>query len=301
MFGAPSYISIGDDYDKKIPVSDRLRGRQMMTNPTRRGMTPDVTFDRKLASLALGDKYIDPGTREKQERRQEASRKITPEGFRYTSPSKRSSGLGGYYGCFCEGSPPRHEPDRRVPQKGEAPPRAASQEPRNFLTGPPKKGTFGVPGTTISKGDEYRYISDPYEATHRPREAASSSSAAAAKPTGPVFKGACRRTDVFDAQPNVGVSRIYSLDRPLPARKHDSGRKLPPVTVPFRPPSASKKGLLGTLTKFPEYREDPYDLREKAQREAAAKDRPPVIWKPTSGPKSLPVRSIVFSASALAD
>lgn len=28
----------------------------------------------------------------------------------------------------------------------------------------------------------------------------------------------------------------------LPARKHDGGRKLPPVTVPFRPPSASKKG-----------------------------------------------------------
>lgn len=296
MFSVASYNTIGDEYDKKIPVSDRLRGKQMLTNPPRKGGTPDVCFERKFASLSMGDKYLDPGTRDKQERLTQGKKKLTQDGFRYTSPAKKSSGLGNYYGCFCEKAPPKHETEYVVVKKGELPEKVAPQ-PRNIMTGPAKKGTYGFTGTTISKGDEYKYLSDPYDSLKKRQEAKESSK----KLIGPAFKASCRRVEFFDAQPNVGVSKIYSLDKPLPPRKADPPKKEQPITVPFKPSSPSKSGYSGTLTKYPEYKEDPYEAKEKAEREARMKNKPTVIWKPTSNSKSLPVRSIAFNAANIAD
>eukprot|EP00668_Euglena_longa_P006173 GGOE01007321.1.p2 GENE.GGOE01007321.1~~GGOE01007321.1.p2 ORF type:complete len:166 (-),score=30.37 GGOE01007321.1:281-778(-) len=165
------------------------------------------------------------------------------------------------------------------------------------MTGPAKKGTYGFIGTTISKGDEYKYISDPYDSLKKRQEAKESSK----KLIGPAFKASCRRIEFFDSQPNVGVSRIYSLDKPLPPRKADPPKKEHPITVPFKPSSPSKSGYAGTLTKHPEYKEDPYEAKEKAEREARMKNKPTVIWKPTSNSKSLPVRSIAFNAANIAD
>eukprot|EP00996_Jenningsia_fusiforme_P002093 NODE_2937_length_1085_cov_197.655405_g2693_i0.p2 GENE.NODE_2937_length_1085_cov_197.655405_g2693_i0~~NODE_2937_length_1085_cov_197.655405_g2693_i0.p2 ORF type:complete len:114 (+),score=10.03 NODE_2937_length_1085_cov_197.655405_g2693_i0:620-961(+) len=108
---------------------------------------------------------------------------------------------------------------------------------------------------------------------------------------GPAFKGACKRIDFFDSQPNVAASRVYSLDKPLPARKPEAPKPPPVIPVPFKPSSPGK----GTLGKYPEYKEDPYEAKEKAERDSQKTNRPAVTWKPVHGPKSLPTRSIAFT------
>lgn len=297
MFSQTSYNTIGDEYDKKIPVSDRVRGKQMITCPTKKGATPDVCFEKKFASLSLGDAYVDPGTIEKQDRMLQAKKKLTSEGFRYTSPSKKSSGLGTYYGCFSEKAPFKHETEYVVLKKGELPEKVSAQ-PRNITTGPAKKGTYGFVGTTLGKGDEYQYISDPYDAGKEKQ--ANEAKEGAKKLIGPAFKAACKRVEYFDSHPNVAASKIYSLDKPLPARKPEPPKKEVQIPIPFKPASPSKRGISGTLTKYPEYKEDPYEAKEKAEREERKKNKPAVIWKPISSSKTLPFRSIAFNKTLAA-
>jgi len=321
LFSVPSYTTIGDEFEKPIPISDRSKGSQMTTSPSKRGNGPDVLFDYKVSkefkSLHLGDKYVDPGAQERKLLAEKAKKKLTPEGFRYSSPPKKSSGLGNYYGCFCDIEDPKaknksfrpsHETEYMVIKKGELPDKI-HQQPKNIVTRPSKKGTYGVPGTAIGhgfnsyKGDEFKYISDPYEAPKRKEGVKGVSE----KP----FKTACKRLDYFDGQPNVAASRIYSLDKPLPARKADPPKKDSGVPVPFKPSSPSKgtfgygefpvkKGMSerSKLKPFPEYKEDPYEYKERAERDSRAKNKPSVVWKPVSGGKSLAVRSIAFSKSA---
>lgn len=287
MFSQPSYISIGDEYDKtKALQPDRCKGVQMKVASGKRGAQPDALFDKKFKSLSEGDKFIDPGAVEKKDGAENRKKLITGDGFKFSSPSTRSAGLGNYYGCFTRGY--KHETEYVVTKKGELP-NKANPAPRNILTGPPKRGTYGTPGTTLSKGDEYRYISDPYDAS----KDGSEKKPGAAVP----FKAACKKTDFFDGHSNVAASKIYSLDRPLPARKPEPPPVKAAATVPFKPSSPPKRGYNSTMGKV-EYREDPFELREKKAREEREKNKPSVVWKPVGAGKTLPTRSIAFNASA---
>jgi len=290
MFSEPTYNTIGDEYDKKTLVSERVRGQQFKTCPPKRGQGPDAFFDKKFKSLSEGDKYIDPGTIEKKDRMDSAKKKLTPEGFRYTSPGKKSCGLGNYWGTF--GAPHKHETEYVVLKKGEQPFKGGAQ-PKNIVTGPSKKGTYGVPATTIGHGDEYKYISDPYDSQRRKEVGEAKENAK--KQIGPAFKSSCRRTEFFDSQPNVAASKIYGLDKALPAHKPQNSKPEPKITIPFKPSSPPKKGFNATLSKAPEYKEDPYEAKEKAEREERQKNKPTVVWKPVSGNKTLSTRSIAFS------
>jgi len=288
MFSQPSYISIGDEYDKtKALQPDRCKGVQMKVASAKRGTQPDALFDKKFKSLSEGDKFIDPGLVEKRDHIENRKKLITGDGFKFSSPTSRSAGLGNYYGCFTKGY--KHETEYVVTKKGELPSKA-NAAPRNMLTGPSKKGTYGTPGTTLSKGDEYKYISDPYDSS---KEGEAGKKAATAVP----FKAACRKADYFDGQPNVAASRIYTLDRPLPARKPEPPPVKAAAAVPFKPASPPKKGFNATMSKV-EYREDPFELREKKAREEREKNKPSVVWKPTAGSRTLPTRSIAFHAAS---
>ena len=117
MFGNPSYISIGDEYDKKMVTNDRYKGKGFTTTPGRKGQGPEVTFDRRFKSIHEGDKYVDPGTHEKKYRLAQEKRKITTDGFKYTSPGKRSCGSGNYFGCFNEQGVPKHETEYEVTKR----------------------------------------------------------------------------------------------------------------------------------------------------------------------------------------
>lgn len=314
LFSVPSYNTIGDEYEKSCPIADRGRGAQMTTSPSKKGNGPDVLLEYKMSkefkSLHLGDKYIDPHSLEQKFQAEKAKKKLTSEGFRYSSPPKKSCGLGNYYGCFCDlENPtskkktfrPSHETEFVVVKKGELPGKVQPQL-KNIVTSSAKKGTYGFPGVTIGKGDEYKYISDPYDAVKRKDIKKSVSE----KP----FKTACKRLDYFDGQGNVAASRIYSLDKPLPARKPEPPRKEPVISVPFKPSSPSKgvfgfgpvpvkKGDRSQLKPFPEYKEDPYEQKERAERDSRDKSKPGVVWKPVSGNKTLAIRSIAFNKSVM--
>jgi len=287
MFGNTSYLSIGDDYDKKIPVSDRLRGAQMKTSPPKKGHLNDALFDKTHKSLSEGDKYVDAGTIDKRERIESAKKKLTPQGFRYPSPGKKLAGLGAWDGCFNSYS---HETEYPVVRKGEAPPKH-TPVPRNMVTSPPKKGGPGFPGTTL--GPALPYISDPIDGEKR--MAATEVKSKIQKFVGGPFKAACRRSDYFDSQPNVAASKIYTIDRPLPAKKVEQHTP-PPITVPFKPSSPPRKGY--NRAPIIPYQEDPIDLQAKKAREEMMKNKPSVTWKPVSASKSLPTRSIAFNATA---
>jgi hypothetical protein len=293
MFSQPSFNTIGDEYDKKLNVPDRVRGPQFKTSPSKKGHTVDTYFDKKFKSLSEGDKFIDPGTLEKKEKLEASKKKVTTDGFRYTSPGKRSAGLGNNFGCF---DAFKHETEYVVVRKGEVPSKAQAA-PRNMVTSPPRKGTYGFMGTTLGKGDEFKYISDPYDGERRKEIQDAKSGQKKFIGAGP-FKASCKRGDYFDGQPNVPASRIYTLDRPLPARKPEAPHKDPAVAVPFRPSNPPRRGFNSTIGRLPEYKEDPYEQREKREHEERQKNRPSVMWKPVSGSKTLPTRSIAFNAAA---
>lgn len=277
-FGSPSYTTIGDEYDKKADLDSRFKGKGMYTSPGKKGQG-NGTFEREVKSLHEGDKYVDPGFNDRKGRVEKEKKKITPEGFRYTSPSKRG---GNGYGLL---SPPAvHATEFDVLQKGELPAKS-KPEMKNITTSPAKKGTFGTPGVTI--GNNLPYLSDPYDA-ERKRELQEARDATR-RVVGPPFKSAVMKKDLFN-------SNIYGIDRALPAKRPS---KLPPISVPtqpWRPTAPAKRGHNCTINRYPEYKEDPMEMKEARARAEREKTKPSTVWKPISGMKSTPCRAIPVAA-----
>jgi hypothetical protein len=286
-FQTPGFISIGDEYNKKEQINSRYKGRNFVTNPPKKGRGVDATLDKGYKSLSEGDKYVDPGTYEKKVKLEEGKKKLTQRGFIYTNPSKKSCGLGNYHGTFSEQNKYAHEVEYNVLKKGELPQKVQTQL-KNIVTAPAKRGTFGVPGTTLSKGDEFKYVSDPYD------HSAANKTTPAKPIVGLAFKATCRRTDFFDETTKVRVSKVYSIDKALPAKKVTEEENKKPLAgqKAWKPSNPPKQGFNSTLTKFPEYKEDPLELKERKQREMRAKERPTVVWKPISSEKTSPTRVV---------
>ena len=206
------YVTIGDAYDKKVPLDPRNVGLKcFVTQPGKRGNLPQSTFDwalrGKFIHLNEGDRYRDPGQNEKDKRREAREKTVAPIPFKYANPPKRSTGLGGYEGCFQTNQ--SHETDFDVIKKGEFP---AKKEPapRNFLTNPSRYGTYGVPGTLLSNafggansgwaGTEY--ICDPYDGAKKIERAQRAKVKEVMADKVPFVCG-CKRNNYFDESHNV--------------------------------------------------------------------------------------------------
>lgn len=288
-FSAPVFISIGDEYDKKGKdgVPERFKGSSLRTAPPKRGNGVDALLSKKFISLSDGDKYVDPGYYEKRDRLERERKRVGPI-FKHTSGAKTACGSGTYFGTFSERNPPPHLVEYQVTKKGEMPDKAKPQL-RNITTNPPRRGTYGTPGTTLSRGDEFKYVSDPYEGEKR-REAQQAKESTR-RIVGPPFKGACKRGGFFDESAH-GVSKVYTIDKALPAKRPGTDSKATPVAKAWRPGGA----LVSAITKPPEYMEDPFEAKEKAAREQRKKDRPTHgTWRPIGGSKSLPTKPIKFT------
>eukprot|EP00761_Pharyngomonas_kirbyi_P011634 gb/GECH01011660.1/.p1 GENE.gb/GECH01011660.1/~~gb/GECH01011660.1/.p1 ORF type:complete len:292 (+),score=88.15 gb/GECH01011660.1/:1-876(+) len=279
VFSQPSYLSIEDPYGKSKSADSRHHGKQFATTPNKRGKL-DGSFDKFKPLFEddnKGEKYLDPGTNEREYRNQE-KKKIKGGAFLPSSPSKKATGPGAYDGCF--GKQPPHEPDHGEKKKKPA-------EPKNILTSPGKRGTYGVPGITLGKS--YKYEPDPYDLP-KEKEKEEFKKQKKKQISGP-FCSMSHSKDFFDSQPSVAASRIYSRDTPLPPeKKHEKSKS---VSVPFKPSSPPKHGYNSTFTKFPEYKEDPEDARKKKEREERKKSKPSVVFKPVSNPHSSPTRPVM--------
>lgn len=288
-FSAPIFISIGDEYEKKgNGIPDRFKGRSFVTNPPKKGNGVDVLMSRKFLSLSDGDKYVDPGYFDKRAHLEKERKKVGPT-FKHTSGSKSPCGSGTYFGTFSK--PIEHLVEYPVIKQGEMPDKAKPHL-RNIVTNPPKRGTYGYAGTTLSKGKEFQYVSDPYEGEKR--KEALQAKEASKRIVGPAFKGACRRGGFFDESAH-GISTVYTISHPLPAKKPTSEHHAAPLAKAWKPGGALA-GDAAKLFRPPEYMEDPYEAKEKAMREQRKADRPKHgVWKPIGGPKQLPTKSIKFT------
>jgi hypothetical protein len=182
-----------------------------------------------------------------------------------------------------------------VPKKTDLPPRPEPGQ-KNVFTSPAKKGTYGMQGTVVGfygngRGPEFHYHSDPYDGA-RVMEMNARRASAAKRKTMP-FKSSATPLDYFDSQNHVAASKVYTLDKPLPPPKKKEAPKSAP-SKPFRPSQPAKDGYNSTFEAFPEYREDPLDLKlakEKKSRDAEAalvRD----VFKPVSQIKPGPTKVV---------
>lgn len=118
---------------------------------------------------------MDPHTYERKWMKEQAKKNLTTNGFQYSNPNKKSSGLGGYWGCI--GRKFEHMYDYDVLAKREKP-EEVQHENRQVITNPPKRGYgYATPGIAFGPptrhdepprtgrwgGVEYEHSVDPYD------------------------------------------------------------------------------------------------------------------------------------------
>lgn len=248
VFSIPSFVGVGDEYDKVGLTDQRAKGRNFAVPGPKEGNLPSALFQKEFLSIHEGDKYIDPGTADKRYHLEQAKKRISDQIFRMSNPPSKNPGLGGFYGCIGDHYWP-HETDYVVPRKGEAPPRKEPAK-RGIFTNSSKKGTYGVVGTTISKiGQDY--VASFYDAVHQRAKADLEKHYKLMK--GAPFKAACRRGGAFDEALGTGTSQCYRMTKPMAKVK-------PPKVVETKASGAAwKPAGKAELKPIIEYREDPYD------------------------------------------
>uniref|UniRef100_A0A7S4C2H8 Cilia-and flagella-associated protein 96 n=1 Tax=Chrysotila carterae TaxID=13221 RepID=A0A7S4C2H8_CHRCT len=303
-FSTPSFGGVGEPYTDKRPADSRVKGKQFTTNQPRRGQTGD-NWNRGTGRKAdwnvlfEGEKYADPHTADRKSKNEERAKHLTPDGFKYTSPSKKNTGLGNYYGTI--GAKFSHEPEYNVLNKEMKPPAVAPQ-PRQMLTSPMKRGSHLTPGIAFGppptadgvRKKEYFHLTDEYNRAHA-AEQAQRKHHEEMRGGRPPFRAMSRSLDFFDSHKSVAASKVYTEDPPVPARELKSANSSPKPAVPFYPSRAPRSGRLGTFEPFPKYQEDPLEEKLKQAREAAAASKiSGPAFRPTSKPKSTRTQSILF-------
>lgn len=156
----------------------------------------------------------------------------------------------------------------------EKPKAPFKHEPKNFLTNPPKKGTFGFLGTTFEKYPEYK--GDPITGIHEAelKETADHK----AKIKGGAFKvHTAVLSAPFDANPYftdkgtpfvlrrglIPQFNLYPLEPPAEKEDKEEKKKVTPFYPTKRPPPMESSGnVFGTLDKYPAHSDEP--PKEKA-------------------------------------
>lgn len=166
-FGEQSYVTIGDTYGQKPKPESREKGPQMLSHVGKLGKTADVTFQ-KFTSLWPGEKYQTLDETERKDELEKRKNNVGTGNFVPANPPKKGVGLGSYYGTI--GGKYSHLADTEVRKLR---PEDVKHELPNILTTAPKRGTFGVPGTTLGTYGtkvktsgivgEYTYASEPYD------------------------------------------------------------------------------------------------------------------------------------------
>jgi hypothetical protein len=288
-------INIGDVYVKKRSSADtRTKGKQFQTNPPKLGKTMGATFE-KFTSLAVGEPFVEMAIRLRRERNEDLKKQIADKPFRPSNPPKRSTGHGTYYGTFSQlkNLKTTDEYDKRPAEKGEVVP-----APKNFLTNPPKHGTYGMIGTNIggkSEGvnGEYRYSSE----LPKGRPSTAPEKRKPFVPSSPAKKGTYGflHLNINGSSKPHGVLGEY-IYQPNPVATSRTHRFDSDAPKPFRPSNPAKRGrgFYGTFRwAGQEYKEDPET--EKRARLCAQRRLEPEqagVFRPTSHPKSVRQPSI---------
>lgn len=286
LFSEPSYLSLGDPYDPPKETQGRHRGLNMMTQPVKKGnVTKYVCFDKNFKRLSEGDTYIQPGGAERRARKEAWNKCLTSNGFTFSNPTRRRTGLGECTGNFSKFPKwePRDGTDKKTKDDIPPPPKA------NIMTNPVKKGSYGYPRTTLSKGSEYQYMPDPYS---RARELEQEEKKKVAEKTaiftgGKPFNTMSHARDCFDKSVYTDPEHLRGGYKPGSSTRDLMLEGKPPM-IPSSPPKRLT-AFTGCFSKFPKaVPPGP----EKKDPTAAHVERP--VFIPSSPSKSQRTQSIMF-------
>lgn len=268
LFSDPGYLSINDPYVKeKKKKGDSLK--PFLTSPSKKGF-PYQNFK----TLAENEPYHDPGFNERQNAKEKRAKIQTV--FRPSSPPKKTSGSGSYFGTL--GPKYEHMVEYNVVKKGDKP-STPGPSPKNILTSTPKKGTYGYPHLGIGKDySRLPNVVDDYDAIRKKQKKEHEESKALMR--GSFRVGKTAHNEFFDHNP---FRDIQTPSKPSTPKKEEKK-----TIVPFRPSSPPKFG--GTIGKYPEYIPEPYE--KKDSKKPDEKTNP--VWRAVSNPKNGPTRSVLF-------
>jgi hypothetical protein len=274
LFSLGSSTNIGDKYGERRGEDSRGRGKQFCTNPPRKGLGPDATFT-PFTSIHVGDAYVTPDQRRRSYEKEKKQRMIVPQPFKPSNPTQKGSGHGTFqaYGNFSL------YPYMKTSFDNDGTPARKPLAPRNFLTSPPKRGTYGMVGMNIGgKVDgivgELAYSPNPPPPKTRP---STTSDMRAFCPSSPPTRGTYGMVGLNIGGKTNGFANEFAYEsdglfnRALTAR----GEPL----KPFVPSSPAKigPGIYGTVGSYPEYSPDPQDEKMLAERQSRAAERSKIV------------------------
>lgn len=250
-FGLFSYPPAGasgsGDYDftkAKILGEDgkvKTQPRGIYSGPTKGGKTESSYFA-KGAYISIGDKYVDPDSKERQYQ-MEKKKKNNHDAEWKPADGSKTDPFKSIYKHMTEHS------DTKKNYRG-ADGRVAIQ-PKNITTNPGKSG-HGDSTVGHLLGEHYKHQADPYD---RSRELAAKEREENKKKLQEApFRSASHGGEAF----NNGKKTFGKDDKVLPpAKPLPLTPKGKVHEAPFRPANPSKQGYNKTINKFPEYKSDP--------------------------------------------
>ncbi|KAF0683542.1 Aste57867_24399 [Aphanomyces stellatus] len=304
-FGEPSYITVGDPYKsaREAKVHHIAGAKQFLTTGPKEGQTGSNWGPGPRKFVGLSGQYQEAYKHESQYRLENTKKNVKPNGFIYSSHTKKSTGKGDYFGTFHQ---PEDEPPAPPPPEARINPKERQFERRNILTSPVKKGTLGYTGTLIGgKGipampaefDSVRNSMRKDMQYHKEKLGERKA-----------FKGMAHSLDYFDTNDHVAASRVYEWDEECQKKPPEREELMNPKEravahaasyKSWKPTHGGKEGEAGVFVKFPERMPDPYDERvvnramlpnRRNPVEIATADLPESIrerkaFKPSSFPK----------------
>mmetsp|Transcript_15248 Transcript_15248/g.22932 ORF Transcript_15248/g.22932 Transcript_15248/m.22932 type:complete len:320 (+) Transcript_15248:190-1149(+) len=240
---------------------------------------------------------------------------LTKEGFKYTSPPKKTAkGQGLHYGTFNE-KPYEHVTQNKAPKKTAE--KVKAYEPRNFYTNSASKDFNDVD-----------YIPDDYGAIEKAKKEFFQSKGTVktpflvptkekslSKPLSDMLFSPIKRSQSLPVHPTTNAQRPMSANNirsnstsaPTLSRSASTSSRVNHKES-FRPFSATirrKSVIPGTFSQH-EYVSDPYDDKTKKYATLSSRAKPVALqnaeekkmmqggaWLPSSIPKTLPVRPIL--------
>lgn len=285
--GKPVFNAIRTPYVEMRANSGRFgeaKGkRQFQTSPAKKGQTvnPVGSGEFQYRSLYANTKFRETSKMHVKSRLKARSKFMTPNGFRYSSPMKKSATPGDTFGSF---STPNGEADPNARPESRQRTKVSNFETRNICTSPSKKGSYGTAGTLLGPMDNY--LGGEYDVVKIGRKGELAEDKAKVGDRS-AFVSTARRTSVFDAD-------IYKDDMAPPppsamTRKEEVDEKLSTMKI-FRPSSPTTASIVmnhsGSLNAFPAHVPDPLDDR-RTSRAVTPSRRQPVEVATRRLPESL--------------
>jgi len=269
VFSEPGYTTIGQGPESpKAGKGGREQGSQMITAVSKKGKTWKGCYFSKPGRLFEGDEYMTWGEIQRRNRNETNKKLVGGTPWRPSNPSKKQSGSGDFYGT-CSGKVPYicGKPEDKLKRED------VQEKPANITTNPAKKGSFGTFGTVLGyrkgyKGaaGEFEYHADPIR---EPVRQAKSDDAP------PPFRPA-RSTPKGTAGYNVGYfSKIEYVSHGT-----REARRRPKTEGDEKSAWRPGGGRVKSLSKGPEYVEDPFEGKELAAKSDREKHYAKVAGRP---------------------